>query len=70
LEYFEKKESRNGQDYYWPSYKILDAGPEGTDTWALRNGYISITPMTLDQTDLSGLESAKSLEKLVWKAGK
>jgi 5'-nucleotidase len=67
LEYFEKKESRDGQDYYWPSYKILDAGPEGTDTWAMRNGYISVTPMTLDQTDLSGLKSLKSLENLVWK---
>jgi 5'-nucleotidase len=67
LEYFEKRESRDGQDYYWPSYKILDAGPEGTDTWAMRNGYISVTPMTLDQTDLSGLKSLKSLENLVWK---
>jgi len=67
LEYFEKKESRDGQDYYWPSYKVLDAGPEGTDTWAVRNGYISITPLTLDQTDLSGLKSVKNLENLVWK---
>jgi len=67
LEYFEKRESRDGQDYYWPSYKILDAGPAGTDTWAVRNGYISITPLTLDQTDLSGLRTLKSLEKLAWK---
>jgi 5'-nucleotidase len=67
LEYFEKRESRDGQDFYWPSYKILDAGPAGTDTWAVRNGYISITPLTLDQTDLSGLRTLKSLEKLAWK---
>lgn len=67
LEYFEKRESRDGQDYYWPSYKVLDAGPAGTDTWAVRNGYISITPLTLDQTDLSGLRTLKSLEKLAWK---
>jgi hypothetical protein len=33
----------------------------------MRNGYISVTPMTLDQTDLSGLKSLKSLENLVWK---
>jgi len=67
LEYFEKKESRDGQDYYWPSYKILDAGAEGTDTWAVRNGYISITPLTFDQTDLPHVKSLKSLENLVWK---
>jgi len=33
----------------------------------VRNGYISITPLTLDQTDLSGLRTLKSLEKLAWK---
>lgn len=67
IEYFEKKDSRDGRDFYWPSYKVLDAGPKGTDTWAVRNGYISITPMSLDQTDQSGLRSLRDLEKLVWK---
>jgi len=67
VEYFEKKESRDGQDFYWPSYKVLDAGPENTDTWAVRNGYISITPFTLDQTDAAALKTLKGLEKLNWK---
>jgi len=67
MEFFEKKESGDGQDSYWPSYKTLDAGPENTDTWAVRNGYISITPLTLDQTDAAGLKTLKGLEKLAWK---
>jgi 5'-nucleotidase len=67
VEFFEKKESSDGQDSYWPSYKALDAGPEDTDTWAVRNGYISITPLTLDQTDTASLKTLKDLEKLVWK---
>ena len=67
LEYFEKKETRNGQDLYWPSYKTLDAGTGQTDIWAVRNGYIAITPLSLDQTDAAGLESLKRLEKLAWK---
>ncbi|MGZ7066079.1 MAG: 5'/3'-nucleotidase SurE, partial [Candidatus Aminicenantales bacterium] len=67
LEYFEKKETRDGQDLYWPSYKTLDAGAGKTDIWAVRNGYIAITPLTLDQTDAAGLESQKRLEKFAWK---
>ena len=67
VELFEKRETRDGQDCYWPSYKILEAGPEDTDTWAVRNGYISITPITIDQTDPAALKTLKSLEKLNWK---
>jgi 5'-nucleotidase len=67
VELFEKKESGNGEVLYWPSYKTLDAGLEKTDIWAVRNGYISIAPLTLDQTDPARLESLKGLEKLAWK---
>ncbi|MGA2533977.1 MAG: 5'/3'-nucleotidase SurE [Candidatus Aminicenantales bacterium] len=67
LEYFEKKETRDGQDLYWPSYKTLDAGAGRTDIWAVRNGYVAVTPLTLDQTDAAGLESLKRLEKFAWK---
>jgi len=66
-EFYEKRESRDGQAFYWPSYKTLPAGPEGTDSWAVANGYIAITPLSLDQTDAAGLESLKGLEKLDWK---
>jgi 5'-nucleotidase len=67
MEFFEKRETSDGQDFYWPSYKTLDAGPENTDTWAVRNGYISITPLTLDQTDAAARKTLKGLEKLAWK---
>jgi 5'-nucleotidase len=66
-EFFEKKETRGGETLYWPSYKTLDAGPEGTDTWAMRNGYIAITPLSLDQTDAVAIKKLKDLEKLFWK---
>jgi 5'-nucleotidase len=67
MEFFEKKEVRDGQVFYWPSYKTLDAGPEGTDVWAVRNGYIAITPLSLDQTDTARLKTLKGLERLAWK---
>ncbi len=66
VESFEKKESRNGETTYWPSYKVLSAGAEGTDIWAVRNGYISITPLSLDQTDVSRAKSLERLKKLNW----
>jgi len=67
IELFEKKEAREGETLYWPSYKTLDAGPEGTDIWAVRNGYIAITPLSLDQSDPAAAKKLKNLEKLVWK---
>jgi len=67
LEFFEKRETSDGQDSYWPSYKVLDAGSENTDTWAVRNGFISVTPITFDQTDAAGFKTLKGLEKLAWK---
>ncbi len=67
VESFEKKESQNGETLYWPSYKVLDAGPENTDIWAVRNGFISITPLSLDQTDTARFKSLEGLKKLDWK---
>jgi len=67
MELFEKRAARDGQIFYWPSYKALDPGPENTDIWAVRTGYISITPLTLDQTDAAGLKNLKSLEEVAWK---
>jgi len=66
-ESFEKKEAANGETTYWPSYKVLDAGPENTDIWAVRNGYISVTPLSLDQTDAARIKSLEGLKKLDWK---
>lgn len=66
-ESYEKKEAPNGEASYWPSFKVLDAGPEGTDIWAVRNGFISITPLSLDQTDAARIKSLEGLKKLDWK---
>jgi 5'-nucleotidase len=66
-ESFEKKEVRDGETLYWPSYKVLDAGPANTDIWAVRNGFISITPLSLDQTDAARFKTLEGLKKLEWK---
>jgi 5'-nucleotidase len=40
-----------GRKNYWFTIKPLEAAEEGTDRWAVENGYISITPLRLDLTD-------------------
>jgi len=51
-----------GNPYYWLGYQIRRSNPaRGTDLWAIYNGWISVTPLTLNLTDremqarLSGL---------------
>jgi 5'-nucleotidase len=41
-----------GGDYYWLVGHCEELEPEATDTdrWALANGYVAITPTTLDNT--------------------
>ena len=61
LEFYEKRVGPEGAVSYLPSYKHLEAGTEKTDVWALANGYISITPFQIDQTDYPELKRLKSL---------
>jgi len=61
LELYEKKSGADGKIVYVPSFKRLEAGSEDTDVWALENGYISITPFQIDQTDYSALKRLESL---------
>ncbi len=65
-DYTERVEERRdpwGRVYYWiggeePNWK---AEP-GTDYWAVKNGYVSITPIHLDLTDYRALEILKNYE--------
>jgi len=64
--YTEKVEERRdpwGRVYYWiggeePNWK---AEP-GTDYWAVKNGFVSITPIHLDLTDYRALKELKNYE--------
>ena len=40
-----------GRDMYWFSVTPLSGAEEGTDRWAVEQGWISITPLGLDMTD-------------------
>lgn len=67
LEFFERRVNPRGRTYYWNSFKDLEAGSQKTDVWAVRNGYIAVTPLQIDQTNYPELKNLESLEIAGWK---
>ena len=63
-EWIERDHPRGGK-YFWiaGSFKSYDGDDPSTDIWALDNGYIAITPITLDFTAYSAFDFLK--EKLI-----
>lgn len=49
-----------GRPHYWFSVRPLEPAEEGTDRWAVENGYVSLTPLRLDLTNEA--ELARALE--------
>jgi 5'-nucleotidase len=47
-----------GRPHYWFSVRPLEAAEEGTDRWAVEQGYVSLTPLRLDLTSEPELERA------------
>ena len=57
----DKRHHQRGYDYYWMvgEYRNDEPEAEDTDQWALRHGYVAITPTTVDVTDYKFLDSLK-----------
>jgi 5'-nucleotidase len=59
---FEKKANGQGETLYILRGDRIDAGPGGeTDLHALREGYVSVTPLQFDLTDQAGLPKLASV---------
>ena len=54
-----------GRTHYWFTVVPVEATEEGTDRWALEQGFVSMTPLRLDITDHDGLARVRNLED--WK---
>ena len=55
-----------GRDYYWIDGDETDSpDAEGTDVWAVSQGFISVTPLHLDFTDRSQMDGLRRLEEFV-----
>jgi len=58
VEEFDKRQDPSGKDYYWLTghFAPFEEHQEDTDLFALRNGYVSIVPVSYDLTNYATLE--------------
>jgi 5'-nucleotidase len=61
-EWYEKRLGADGKIGYWSIYKVVEDGDPKSDAWALSQGYISITPFSIDQTQFSQIKSLENLK--------
>lgn len=64
-EWYEEWQERihpHGGKYYWISgyYAESDPDDESTDTWAIKHGYVAITPLHLDLTAYTAMKSLET----------
>jgi 5'-nucleotidase len=58
-----KARDPRGRDYYWiDGEEDESAKSEGTDVWAVAQGFISVTPLHLDFTDRAQMGALQALE--------
>jgi len=55
----------SGRTAYWNVYteRKSEPQPEGTDFWAVENGWVSVTPMNIDDTDPGQFEALRQIFK-------
>ena len=55
----------SGRTVYWNVYseRKSESQPEGTDFWAVENGYVSVTPMKIDETDPMQFDTLRQIFK-------
>jgi 5'-nucleotidase len=59
-EHYARRAAQEKKIEYWSVFRPLTGGTTDSDTWALSQGFISITPMTIDQTRSAGFESLRA----------
>lgn len=49
-----------GHEHFWFVVKPVEEVEEGSDRWAVEEGYVSMTPLRLDLTDVDALRRARA----------
>jgi 5'-nucleotidase len=62
-ESFAEEKNPQGRTVYWNLWKEGGTAAEGTDMWAVANGWVSVTPMRVDGTDPAQFEALKGIFK-------
>lgn len=60
-ESFVEMKDPSGRSMYWNVFKAGGAAPEGTDMWAVTQGFVSVTPMKLGEADASQMAALKTV---------
>ena len=56
----ETKHPATGRTIYWSLYKEGATDAQGTDIWAVENGYVSVTPMKVGEADPRMMDTLKA----------
>ena len=62
-EAFAEMKHPSGRTIYWNVYKEGGTAPEGTDIWAVSNGYVAVTPMKVGETDAAQMDALEGIFK-------
>jgi 5'-nucleotidase len=64
IDFFKKVPTPEGATAYWPGWRHLDPEGEGTDIWAVRNGYVSVSVFGFDQSAAAPPAASVTLKRL------
>jgi len=67
VDHFKKTVTPDGAIEFWPRWEHLEPNAPGTDIWAVRNGYVSVSVFGFDQSASvppAALQALKRLESL------
>lgn len=64
IDFFEKTVSPEGAAEYKPGWTHLEPAGEGTDIWAVRNGYVSVSVFGFDQSAAAPPGARLALDRL------
>ena len=59
-ESFVEMKDPSGRSMYWNVFKEGGTAPEGTDMWAVTQGFVSVTPMKLGESDTTQMSALMS----------
>jgi len=62
-ESFVETKHPSGRSIYWNQFEEGGTGPQGTDIWAVSNGYVSVTPMKIGEADPSQMDALRAIFK-------
>ena len=65
IEHFDRRTDLHGKVYYWQGVEQHTETDPETDVVALKQGYITVTPLQYDLTDYEGLNAIKSLKSVL-----